>query len=213
MDITSPFTKAHCLDSVPVFGGRGIAALVAAVLLVAGPSANAADVLTKVTSYGTVALPFTTGISGSVLASQVLPTDWFVEDYRFTVADGTFSSVSATFNLFDILQVSNLSARLLTDLNPLSVYTAPATLTLAEMAQRNANTLVSGVGSGSLQTINPFNVSAGSYILEVRGNVTGTAGGSYGGVFNIAAVPEPSGLLAGLLGLGVLGWVTRRRGR
>ena len=148
-----------------------------------------------------------------MLASQILPTDWFVEDYRFTVAEGTFSSVSATFNLFDILQVSNLSARLLADLNPSSIYTAPVTLTLSEMAQRNANTLVSGVGSGALQTINPFAVGAGSYILEVRGNVTGSAGGSYGGVFNIAAVPESGGLLMGLMGLGVLGWVTRRRGR
>ena len=45
--------------------------------------------------------------------------------------------------------------------------------------------------------INPVQLGAGNYILEVRGNITGAAGGSYVGAMNFAsvsAVPEGDGL-------------------
>lgn len=184
-----------------------------AVLLLAAPVAHAADVLTKVTSYGTVSLPFTTGYSSTLTPAQVTPSDLFYEDYRFTVADGTFSSVSATFDLGQIFSISNLSARLLVDPDPTAMPTTPWSLPPASVLQRWSDVVASGQGTGNVQVINPYSLSAGSYIFEVRGNVTGAAGGSYGGVFNIAAVPEADGMLMGFAGIALIGLFGRRRAR
>ncbi len=187
-----------------------------AALLLAAPLAHAANVLTKVTSYGAVPLPFTTGYSSTLTPAQVTPTDLFYEDYRFTVADGTFSSVSATFDLGQIFSISNLQARLLVDPDPTSMPITPWALTSASVLQRWSNAVASGQGTGTLQAINPYSLAAGSYIFEVRGNVTGAAGGSYGGVFNVAAVPEADGMLmafAGIALVGLFGLFSRRRVR
>ena len=51
----------------------------------------------------------------------------------------------------------------------------------------------------------------GSYTLEVRGKVTGTNGGSYAGVMNLAPVPEASNVALMLAGFGVFGIVAARR--
>ena len=184
-----------------------------AVLLLAAPLAHASNVLTKVTSFGTVGLPFTTGYSSTLTPAQVTPTDLFYEDYRFTVADGTFSSVSATFDLGQIFSIANLSARLLVDPDPTSMPTTPWALTASSVLQRWSNAVASGMGTGSVQAINPYSLAAGSYIFEVRGNVTGAAGGSYGGVFNIAAVPEVDGMLMAIAGIALLGLFGRGRRR
>jgi len=189
-----------------------LAGLPVALLLIA-PLAHASNVLTKVTSYGTVSLPFTTGYSSTLTPAQVTPTDIFYEDYRFTVADGTFSSVSATFDLGQIFSIANLSARLLVDPDPTAMPTTPWTLTAASVLQRWSNVVASGQGTGNVQAINPYNLSGGSYIFEVRGNVTGAAGGSYGGVFNIAAVPEADGMLMAFAGIALVGLFGRRRSR
>ena len=64
---------------------------------------------------------------------------------------------------------------------------------------------------GSTYNINPVTLTAGNYFLEVRGRSTGLAGGSYGGAINIAAVPEPTGLLMAAAGMGMLAFGLRRK--
>lgn len=180
------------------------------VLAATGQAARAADVVTKVQNYGTLALPFST-FYGSTFTPQSAPAagDTFYEDYAFTVANGSFSSVSATFDLGSILQISNLQARLFAGL-PWAGAT-PGVLNPADLLQRWSNVVSAGTGTGSFQAIAPYALGAGNYVLEIRGQVTGSAGGSYAGVFNVAAVPEPDALAMVLAGAGVLGCSVRRR--
>ena len=61
--------------------------------------------------------------------------------------------------------------------------------------------------------ISPITLSAGDYVLEVRGDVVGSAGGSYAGVLNISPVPEIAEWAMMIFGLGLVGFVAvRRRG-
>lgn len=77
-------------------------------------------------------------------------------------------------------------------------------------SQNNPNPVATG--SGTFNMINT-GLSAGTYTLEVRGQVTGTAGGSYAGVINAAVVPEPSTYLLLALGLGLVAFQIRRQPR
>lgn len=54
-------------------------------------------------------------------------------------------------------------------------------------------------------------LSAGSYFLKIDGYVASPAGGSYSGNLAIAAVPEPETYGMLLVGLGLIGFVARRR--
>lgn len=53
---------------------------------------------------------------------------------------------------------------------------------------------------------------AGTYTLQIKGTVSGSAGGSYGGVLNIAQpVPEPETYGMLLAGLSIVGFASRRK--
>ncbi len=58
-----------------------------------------------------------------------------------------------------------------------------------------------------------WNQAPGTYALYIEGGVNGNAGGSYAGDLGIIAVPEPEhwGMLAA--GLGMVGWMARRKQR
>jgi hypothetical protein len=185
-------------------------AVLCAALALAGNIAMAADVVTQVQNFGAPGVPFSTFYGHTFTpANQPSAGDTFYDDYAFTVSAGAFSSISATFDLGSLLQISNLQARLFAG-TPWSGST-PGTLNTADLLQRWSATVASGTGTGSVQSINPISLGAGSYVLEVRGNVTGSSGGSYGGVFNLAPVPEPTGIALAFVGLGFLGLAGRRR--
>lgn len=161
--------------------------------------AQAADVVTKTQDFGTVAVPASLTYSNTF----VLPmsgfnaaTDRFYDDYVFNVAESSFSNLTATIDLGNVFSISNLQVRL---------YSGTATTGPAGPALLQAWT--APAGSGSAVVINPTLLGAGSYILEVRGNVTGATGGSYVGVMNFAsvsAVPEGDGLALVAAGLSAM---------
>lgn len=185
-------------------------AVVSVALALAGNTALAADVVTQVQNFGTLSAPYSTFYGHTfTAANQPNAADTFYDDYAFTVSEGAFSSISATFDLGSLLQISNLSARLFAG-TPWSGST-PGTLDAGDLLQRWSAVVASGTGTGSVQSINPIVLGTGSYVLEVRGNVTGSSGGSYGGVFNLAPVPEPTGMALAIIGLGFLGFAARRR--
>lgn len=181
---------------------------------VAAMAAGTAQVVTASSSFGTLAAPYTNGFGQPVLAlpAPYTAADYFVSDYGFSLrSDATFSSAVVTFDLGSILQLSDLSLSLLQG-SPWSG-SRPGMLSSADIATRLANTVAFGTGSGTTQQIDPLMLIAGDYVLQISGRVTGSGGGSYGGVINVASVPEPSGAslaLAGLALLGVAGWRAKR---
>jgi hypothetical protein len=161
-------------------------------------SASAATV-----NLGSITPPFSTSY-GNSFASQA---GQFVDDFVFSLSPaGTFNSFAATIDLSNLFQVSNLQARLYQGSGPFTPGVTPL-----EQAWSSAISSAPGV-SGSILVINPINLAAATYTLELRGEVTGTAGGSYSGVLNVATlpVPEPGTYALMLAGLGLIGGITAR---
>jgi hypothetical protein len=185
------------------------AALVAGSSMVVSVSAQATDVVTYVNNFGLVTLPYTTGF-GRPESPLTPATDYFVNDYGFSIGtSGSFSSAVVTIDLLNILQISNLSISLIQGTQWTGA--VPSALSAVDTASRINNTLAFD-NAGAI-SITPFTLSPGNYFLQVRGQSTGSSGGSYGGVMNIAAVPEPEGVLLALAGAGFLAFSLRRARR
>jgi hypothetical protein len=198
-------------------------ALVATALAGSALSAHANNFVTGAQDLGTLASPLTlayghafndidpstaglqlTGVPGTVLA-----TDTFYDDYAFQVGGSSLSSITATIDLGAVFDISNLQVRLYQG-SLQTTTTGPVSSGL--MQAWSALTLTAlGSGTSNVQVINPVSLAPGSYVLEVRGNITGTSGGVYAGAMNLAPVPEPAAIGLMLAGLGVLGLIGRRR--
>ena len=181
------------------------AAAVCAVLVAAGGAAQAANIVTKSVDFGSVALPFSQTYGTTFTAAQA-PTDTFYEDYGFTIPAGSFNSITANFDLGTFLTIAGVQARLYQGALG-TVGSAPVSGVTVLQAWSSSV----GGGSGTLNVINQTSLPAGSYVLEIRGQVTGTSGGSYSGLLNVSPVPEADGLVMAFAGLGFLGVAGLRR--
>jgi hypothetical protein len=202
---------------------RDLAAACGLALAAALP-AHAASIVTGTQDFGTLATPITLGYTHSFndtdpataglqlagVPDTLLATDLFYDDYAFTVAGSSFSSITATIDLGAVFDISDLRVRLYQgNLLTTTTGTAGPALIAAWSAQ---DLVASGSGTGELQLISPMNLAPGSYVFEVRGNVTGASGGSYAGVLNFASpIPEPGALGLLFAGLGVVGFSVRKR--
>ena len=65
--------------------------------------------------------------------------------------------------------------------------------------------------AGETTVLAPEMLSAGTYVLEIRGTATGTNGGAYSGQLQLQPVPLPAALPLLLSGLGLVGSSFRRR--
>lgn len=189
---------------------------VAAVLALSAAMANAApaEVVTASNTFGSLSLPYTNGFNQTLSPLQLphATADYFLSDYGFSISSmGSFSSAVVTFNLGTILGLADLSFNLLSGMPWTGA--VPTALSAGQIASRNASILASSWSSGGAQVISPMTLAAGDYTVQVRGRITGQFGGSYGGVLNVAAVPEPSAFAMALVGLGLLGFATRRARR
>jgi hypothetical protein len=145
------------------------------------------------------------GVATTTIAGS--PGFGFYDDFVFTIPDAVVNSVTSTIDL-GTLRISDLQVRLYSlDLNTLPTIGVPSGTLYSAWS-----TPFSGPGFGGIQSVlSPVQLGAGTYVLEVRGNVVGDSGGSYSGVLNLTPVPLPAPLLLLLAGLGSLGALSRRR--
>jgi hypothetical protein len=134
----------------------------------------------------------------------------FYDDYVFTVSNATVDSVTSEINLGS-LSIGNLEERLY---SVASNSTLPAINGPATGFQTNWTAPVNfsaGGESGMFTVMDPTTLAAGTYVLEIRGDVTGSSGGTYTGELNLNPVPLPAALPLLLSGLGLLGGLARKR--
>ena len=148
------------------------------------------------------------GVAINLAAGEV-----FHEQYRFSLGSATQASVlGLTIDLGNLFNIDDLALRLFAqpaaDLGGLGGVWPQAGV--APLAQSLAG---APGNSGESQEIALIQLSAGAYLLDVAGRVTGVSGGSYAGVLNLSttAVSEPGGLSLSLLSLGMAAAVLRQR--
>lgn len=155
-------------------------------------------------TIGAAIAPFV--IPGSVYGGNAPLGSEFYDDWVFTVTGSLANAVSSSINLGTLLGISNLSARLYSYTSLPQI--GPVGSTLVEAW---GTPFSCGAGCTGETVVLPNVVLApGTYVLEIRGLVSGSVSGSYGGALNLAPVPVPGAVW--LLGsaLTALGWLRRR---
>jgi len=146
-------------------------------------------------------------IPGSVSGSYPAGFE-FYDDYVFTITGAVANSVTSSINMGSLLGISNLHARLFQLTLPLPYIGAPPSGTLV---QAWGTGFSCGIGcSGQTVVLADTVLAPGTYVLELRGNVSGSLSGSYGGVLNLVPVPVPAAVWLFGSAVAGLGWMRRR---
>ena len=152
------------------------------------------------------------------LHDQLFPSGTvdFYDDYVFTTRGAVGNSITTKISLGDLndpnLAINNLQVRLyrIDASNPAGT-TGSVSTNIVDSWSTSVN-LAPGVTSTLAITL-PAAFGAGTYDLQIRGDVAGGAGGSYSGVLNLVPVPLPAALPLLLSGLGLFGGLVGRSKR
>jgi hypothetical protein len=202
----------------------------AGLLMICGAgAADASQVTPNYTEYGGGSTPNTpSGLIGSVndfsaagsyfygdtisaaLGGTALtgaPTYGFYEDFEFTIGNGNVDSITSTIALGNISSISNLQVRLYNAAgNPVLPVLGTPSHTPIDAWSTSSNS-----PNYTIDVIPTTMLTVGTYILEVRGLVTGSTDGSYSGTLDVNPVPLPAALPLMISALSGLGLWSRRR--
>ena len=168
-------------------------------------SLNALADTTQTLTIGSLPTSVTYGNTSVSAASSTT----FYDDYIFTIPAGNVNSITTSVNLGSILGITDLRARIYTG----SVHQT-GTIPTGSIIE-GWGTTVNYSPSASVVSVflNPSDILvAGTYTLQIKGLVSGLAGGSYSGLMNITTpVPEPESYALLMGGLFIVGFVSRKR--
>ena len=135
----------------------------------------------------------------------------FYDDYIIQIADSTVNALTSTITLGASSGISNLQVRLFALPSDPSYGTNAALHISPGVPAINAWSTAISSGSQTItySVLPDTALSAGTYVLQVRGLVSGTSNGSYSGVIN-TVVPVPAAVWLFGSALGILGWVRRK---
>jgi N-acetylglucosaminyldiphosphoundecaprenol N-acetyl-beta-D-mannosaminyltransferase len=147
-------------------------------------------------------------VSLTYAGTYATPQNQFYDEYLFSIDANSVNSITSTMSFSDIFGINNLQTRLYSG-------TVTTTGTPNGLLQAWSTPIpLSGAGySGTIAVISPITLSAGNYVLEVRGDAVGTAGGSYAGVLNISPVPEIAEWAMLIVGFSLVSFTVARRRR
>lgn len=173
-----------------------------------GPGADSMLTTPGIYSYSDLGL-LSASSTGGVIPGSAYPAGYdgasFYDAFLIDITASQGSSISSTINLGAIYQITDFQERLYPYLG-----TAP-TVGQAPGAIDFWTTAVDlGRSSGTVAELPATVLMPGEYVLEVRGDVTGTSGGSFSGTLQLSPVPLPDTLPLLLSGLGFLGSALRR---
>lgn len=122
----------------------------------------------------------------------------FTDRFNFTV------SGAQPLDLAAVVATNSLTGATGLGITGLSLYDAGGGAVVTSGMSRNSGAL-------DVWTLTSNNLTAGSYYLQVSGNVVSDESASFGGAVSLVPVPEPEtyGMMLG--GLGILAWLARRR--
>lgn len=192
------------------------------------PVANGGDLYLSVTTTGSGSSAFgnisalstpgnyTYKDSWTAPQSTVVPTttSGFYDDFVFTIGTGQVDSITSSVTLGNMLGISGMQVRLY-DYNA-NGQVAPLLSTPATGSAFDSwsSTVSFPGGTTTVNVLPTTTLDAGTYVVEVRGTVTGSSGGNYTGSLDVTPVPLPPALPILLSGLGLLAaGHLRRRGR
>jgi hypothetical protein len=143
---------------------------------------------------------------------EISPPVSFYDGYQFTISGAVANSATITIDLGEFLGIDNLSARIFrADGNTPPTLRTPVGGSLIE----RWSTPIGSIGpvEGEAVILSNVVLNPGTYILQIRGLVTGAFGGSYAGVLNLVPMPVPLPAAAWLLvsGLGAIRLISKRR--
>jgi hypothetical protein len=173
-----------------------IAAVVIATASLGASAAYAAPIVTPPQALDLVGTSAFFGDSFDI--NQMSNT--FSDQFTFTVS-------GSPANLDAIVSSISRTASVGLDITGLSLYSGPPSSTgTLVMAGTSSNT-----GMIDVWTLTADNLAVGSYYLQVSGSLVSNTSGSYGGAMMLAPVPEPETYGMMLAGLGLVGFMARRR--
>jgi len=114
----------------------------------------------------------------------------------------TFTTTGVNYVDSLISSIAKNSAKGL-DITGFALFTSTGSL-IADGEQENT-------GKIDLWSLSVESLAAGSYYVQVSGNLVSKDSGSYGANLNLAPVPEPETYGMIIAGLGILGFLARRR--
>ena len=170
--------------------------LIAAIVFAAaslGSTAFAADI-----SSAPKALAFvdTSAFFGDAFAMGNA-SNTFADHFTFSVTGTTPTNLDA------IVSSISRTASVGLDITGLSLYTSGGTLVSSGASM--------STGAIDVWTLKSDSLAAGNYYVRVNGTMVSTTSGSFGGAIMLAPVPEPETYGMMLAGLGLVGFLARRR--